>query len=108
MPRVSKVEDPALPMVDPDGTDRRFTEVTVRFNDGRTLKSRVDRLRGSGADPLTDEEIGEKFLQCSRGVLPSDQQDAVLSMLQRLETLEDVSGPMRAASGAEVRRALSS
>jgi 2-methylcitrate dehydratase PrpD len=98
MPKVRKVEDPSLAMVDPDGTDRRFIEVTVNMTDGRIFRHRIDALRGSGADPLNDEEIAKKFLECSTGVLPDPQQRRLLQMLQQLETVNDVSDVMQNAA----------
>ncbi len=105
MPRVLKVQDPKLPMFDSDGIDRRFAEVTVAMADGQTLTGRIGCLRGSGSDPLTDEEIAKKFLECSSDALSSGQQSMVLDRLQRLDTQKDISGLMENTMVPEERAA---
>ncbi len=100
MNKITKVEDPDLPVVDAEGVDRRFTEVKVEMADGEIFAERVDRPKGSVDVPLSDEEIGEKFLDCSTGVLPGKRAHAALSMLAGLENLEDLSGLMDNLSSA--------
>ena len=94
MPKVKKVEDPALSIVDPDGTDRRFVEVTVAMADGQVLKNKVVRPKGSVDVPLTDQELGEKFMECSTGILPAADQTTALDMLRNLESVRDISDLM--------------
>ncbi len=91
MIKVRKVEDDQLPITDPDGTDRRFTDVSVEMMDGHVFKNRVDRPKGSADVPLTDKELGEKFVECSTGVLPPGQQEITLAMLRELESVGDIS-----------------
>ncbi len=95
MGKITKVEDPNLPVVDTEGVDRRFTEVRVEMADGRVLIDRVDRPKGSVDVPLSDRELGEKFLECSTGILSGEQSNAALSMFGTLEALEDISGLMK-------------
>jgi len=94
MPKVKKVEDPALAIVDPDGTDRRFTEVTITMVDGHVFKNKVVRPKGSVDVPLTDQELGEKFMECSTGILPAADQTTALDMLRGLESVRDISDLM--------------
>jgi len=94
MPKVKKVEDPALSFVDPDGTDRRFTEVTITMVDGHVFKNKVVRPKGSVDVPLTDQELGEKFMECSTGILPAADQTTALDMLRGLESVRDISDLM--------------
>jgi hypothetical protein len=94
MAKVCKVEDPALSLTGPDGSDRRFTEVTVTMGDGRILKNKVVRLKGSAEVPLSDQELAEKFVECSTEVLSDGQRDAALGIFRRLEVLDDISSLM--------------
>ncbi len=91
MGKITKVEDPTLSITDSDGTDRRFTEVTVKMADGQVLRNRVDRPKGSVDVPLTDQELTEKFVECSRGVLSGARQSAAIRILQQLELVRDIS-----------------
>ena len=94
MPKVKKAEDPALSIVDPDGTDRRFVEVTITMVDGQVFKNKVVRPKGSVDVPLTDQELGEKFMECSTGILPAADQTSALDMLRNLESVRDISSLM--------------
>jgi 2-methylcitrate dehydratase PrpD len=105
MQRVVKVQDPKLPMFDPDGTDCRFTQVTVAMADGQSVIGRISCLKGSGGDPLTDAEMAKKFLECSSGVLSPSQQSTALDTLQKLETQQDISGLMENMAISEERAA---
>jgi 2-methylcitrate dehydratase PrpD len=101
MEKVGKVEDPNLAITDPDGTDRRFTEVTVEIVNGQVFQKRIVRPKGSVDVPLTEEEIAEKFLECSRGILSGTQPDTALNILRGLESVNSISelmGSLRATS----------
>lgn len=89
-----------MPITDADGTDRRFIEVTVTMSDGRTFTNRVTRPKGSADNPLSDMEIGAKFLECAADVLPVERQTAALGMLQSMEALQDISELMRCLASA--------
>ena len=52
--------------VHPEQTTReslpnKFSEVTVKLSDGRTLVKRVDQAKGQPRNPLTDAELEVKF-----------------------------------------------
>jgi len=72
-----------------------YADVTVRLHDGRSLQRRVDEPRGSGSDPLSWAELREKFLDCAGTVLSAEGATAALGMIERFDTLSDVSGLMR-------------
>ena len=77
----------------------RFTEVAIRLNDGRRLVRRVSQAKGQPRDPLTDAELTEKFHDCAARVLSRDRAESVLTSVQTLETLPDVSVLARMLSG---------
>ena len=73
----------------PDDSDEQFgAEVQVTFKDHRVITRRVNSLVGRGGDnPLSNEELWEKFYDCAKRVLP--KQD-VPPLFERLESLEKV------------------
>ena len=64
-------------------------EVRVTLKGGRVVARRVDNLVGRGGDnPMSDEELWEKFHDCARRVLPRPD---IMPLFERLESLEKVS-----------------
>lgn len=80
------------------GTTEGYAEVSVMTTDGRTLRQRVDEPRGSGSDPLTWQELIEKFRDCAAVALPAAATADALTQIERFETLPDVRGLMLALS----------
>lgn len=69
----------------------------VKMVDGRKLSHFVPARKGTPRNPLTWEELVEKFRANARLVLPEKQVNAVLRMVQDLEKLKDIRGLMRPA-----------
>ncbi len=55
--------------VDPEaekaGYDKMTSILKIRLNDGRVLSGRADFAKGSPSDPMTYEEVAEKFRGCA-------------------------------------------
>jgi hypothetical protein len=76
----------------PDDSPNQFgAEVVLTLKDGRRLAHRVDHLvcRG-GDDPMSREELFDKFADCAGRVLPADRAAALFERLERLETVTDL------------------
>jgi 2-methylcitrate dehydratase PrpD len=58
--------------------------VTVKLKDGRSFTTRVEHFKGTPTNPLTPEEVGEKFLLLTHKYRPDDMRP----MLARLRELE--------------------
>jgi 2-methylcitrate dehydratase PrpD len=73
----------------PDDSPKQFgAEVAVTMRDGRRLSRRIDHLVCRGGDnPMSSEELFEKFEDCAVRSLAHDQ---VAPLFERLETLETV------------------
>jgi 2-methylcitrate dehydratase PrpD len=73
----------------PDDSPKQFgAEVVVAMKDGRRLARRIDHLVCRGGDnPMSAEELFEKFEDCAVRSLAHDQ---VAPLFERLETLESV------------------
>jgi 2-methylcitrate dehydratase PrpD len=73
----------------PDDSPKQWgAEVVVTLRDGRRLSRRVDEMVGRGGDnPMTSDELWEKFRDCAERALPREQ---VAPLFDRLETLESV------------------
>jgi 2-methylcitrate dehydratase len=80
--RTRVVEDPQLTAAYPAGTPNR---VTVTLDDGRTLISEVAFPPGHDKNPLTDEQLAEKFHGLVDPVLGRDRADQILRRVSGLE-----------------------
>ena len=65
--------------------------VEIEMKDGRKFEGRIDYGKGSKANPMSDEEVAEKFRLCAEYAgLPRDKADGVIEKVRRLEELADV------------------
>ncbi len=73
--------------------EHRTADMRVLLKDGRTCHTVVDQPRGFPLNPLTEEEHREKFLSClryGRGTVPEEAAAKAISIVDRLEDLDDV------------------
>lgn len=65
--------------------------VTIRTKDGRALEDRRAHPRGDAADPLTREQIVEKFRQSAEGLIAAEAAEEAIALLERIEDIDDMS-----------------
>ncbi len=72
-----------------EGSPRQFgAEVRITLSDGRALSRRIEDQVGRGGDnPMSSEELWEKFFDCAKRALP--RQD-IMPLFERLESLETI------------------
>ncbi len=88
MKRVIVKEDRALTEVYPESIPNR---VTVKLDDGTTLAVQVDVPRGHPRNPMTEEELEQKFRLLAAGVLKGPQVERVLKFVRAIEKQKGVS-----------------
>jgi 2-methylcitrate dehydratase PrpD len=64
--------------------------VTVRTKDGRTLIDKRVHPRGDAADPLSREEIVQKFRESAEGLLKEDATERAIAQIIGLEEMKNV------------------
>jgi 2-methylcitrate dehydratase PrpD len=87
MARVAMRVDRSLDRGAPPLTQAR---VAVTLRDGRRLTQKADGARGYPAQPATDEELDQKFLACARRTLSEPAATRALSLIRKIEELDDV------------------
>ena len=85
--RVEIIADPELTRQHPA---IRSAIVEIAAFDGRLLRTLVDRLPGAPYNPLSAQEVEEKFLSLSAPVLGESRAQAVARACLDLETLSDI------------------
>lgn len=87
--KVKVTPDEGLDSVYPEGC--RPTTVEVKLRDGATLTKRIDYPKGEPRNPLTDDELLEKFARWSSPSITREKAEDVGGVLLELEGLEDIS-----------------
>ncbi len=85
---VKKVKIKTRPLND-NKTDV-FVEVTIKLNNGTELSTQVDTAKGNPDAPLSREELTAKFKDCARLVLPEDNADRIIAIMDDLENIQDI------------------
>jgi len=66
-------------------------EVVVSLANGAEYSCKIDVPKGDASNPMTDEELSAKFHDCAQLVLHQGEIEKVLGILQKLESLGDIS-----------------
>jgi 2-methylcitrate dehydratase PrpD len=69
--------------------------VTIRLRDGSERRSEVMTDHGSAGDPLSWEELSEKYRDCAARVLPPAQVEESYALIGSLESLKQIRDLMR-------------
>lgn len=74
------------------GFDKMTTIIDVELKDGRKLSTRADFGKGSPANPMSYDEVADKFRGCCDFAhVPKNTADEIVSMVRDLETLPAIS-----------------
>ena len=81
--------------VDPEaekaGYDKMTTILKITLKDGRTISGRADFGKGSPVNPMSYDEVAEKFLGCAAfAEWPTSKAKQVIDLVRRLEDVADV------------------
>jgi 2-methylcitrate dehydratase PrpD len=88
---IEKVDFGVHPDAEAAGFDKMTTLIEIELEGGKRVHGQADFGKGSPANPMTDEELSEKFRQCAAwGGLDADRTGAILDLVWRIETLGDV------------------
>jgi 2-methylcitrate dehydratase len=86
--KVEVVADPEIEKVFPA---LQRVIVTINTTDGRSFSKQLDYPKGDPRNPLTDQEVEEKFTALADGVLSNSAQKRVKEAVWNLERAESVS-----------------
>jgi 2-methylcitrate dehydratase PrpD len=73
------------------GTKRTRACVDIKLTDGRTLHAIHDFPRGSPKNPVSEEELYQKFRILAAAALTKEQIEELITMVENVEELEDIS-----------------
>ena len=85
LPRIKAIADPEVEAAFPA---RQICKVTIRLAGGREVSGRVDYPKGDPRNPLTRDELLQKFDGLSSSALRAGQRDLILDLVDHIETLK--------------------
>jgi 2-methylcitrate dehydratase PrpD len=65
--------------------------VTIRTTDGRELVERVEAASGTPANPLSDADLEQKFMDLVLPVLPRAKAEQIVDLVGRIDKLDNLS-----------------
>ncbi len=77
--------------VEPSDQDLGGVKAAAKLNNGSTVEAECLGFRGSAANPMSREERMDKVIDCVQRVLPDSDVERLLTLLENLENVTDVS-----------------
>jgi 2-methylcitrate dehydratase PrpD len=88
---IERIDFGVHPDAEAAGFDKMTTIVEVELDDGTTVRGSADFGKGSPTNPMTDDELADKFRQCALwGGFGREQSQRMLDALWRVDELADV------------------
>jgi 2-methylcitrate dehydratase PrpD len=73
------------------GYHKMTTIIDIELSDGRKISGRADFGKGSPAEPMSYDEVADKFHECAAFAgFPRDRADTVVAMVRDFETLPSI------------------
>lgn len=102
MPRVRTQFDPAI---EAKGYDKMRSRVEVTLKNGQKIvRDADDRYRGGPENPLSDDELIEKFTDCSQSIVSDATRDEIVKTVFELDDLPDMDSLIPQLSQAQSGR----
>ena len=80
--------------VESSGQEPGVVKATAHLKDGSTVSEECRGYRGSAVNPMSHQERIDKFLDCVRRVLVDQDAERLLTLLEDLENVDDISAIM--------------
>jgi 2-methylcitrate dehydratase PrpD len=88
---INRVRFYADPEAEKEGYDKMTTIIKITLKDGRIIKGRADFGKGSPADPMSYDDVAEKFRGCAGFAdWPKAKTSQVVDLIRKLEDVPDV------------------
>ena len=79
------------PVAEKAGYDKMTTILKITLKDGRTISGRADFGKGSPANPMSYDEVAEKFCGCAAfAEWPVSKANQVIELVRKLEDVSDI------------------
>jgi 2-methylcitrate dehydratase PrpD len=87
---VGKVKKEVTEETGKKGTEYPTAILTVRMKNGESYNSRVKKRKGSPLNPLSTEEVTEKFMDCAQMNYSQEQSRRIFDAVMNMEEIENM------------------
>jgi 2-methylcitrate dehydratase PrpD len=88
---IRKIDFGVHPEAEAAGYDKMTTILEIALTDGRVIRDRADFGKGSPANPMSYEEVADKFRECAAySRWPKSKAEQVVAMVRAVEEVRDV------------------
>jgi 2-methylcitrate dehydratase PrpD len=88
---IERIEFGVHPEAETAGYEKMTTIIDIELKDGRKISGRADFGKGSPVNPMSDEELADKFRECAAwGGLPERNAERVIDLVFNLEKLKSI------------------
>jgi 2-methylcitrate dehydratase PrpD len=88
---IDKIEFGVHPEAEAAGYEKMTTIIDIELSDGRKISGRADFGKGSPANPMSDDELADKFRGCAAwGKLPKANAEKVIDLVFHLEKVKSI------------------
>ncbi len=88
---IEKVDFGVHPEAEAAGYDKMTTIIEIELAGGRLIEGRADFGKGSPADPMSYDEVADKFRECAEFArFPGDRAEKTVELVSRLDALGDI------------------
>ena len=102
---IGKIDFGVHPEAEAAGYEKMTTIIDIELADGHRISGRADFGKGSPVNPMSDDEVAGKFIECATwGGLPQAGAERIIDCVFSLETLPRVRDLMRLLAIAPRRR----
>jgi 2-methylcitrate dehydratase PrpD len=108
-PGVTGVMNKVRHVIDADitrqGYENRWTsEVVIKRKNGDSFSESIQRPKGDPLNPLTIDELINKFIRCARGILNPQLCDSIAARLTSVEEQKDVAGMLHELASGTISK----
>jgi len=88
---IERVQFSVHPLAEAAGYEKMTTIIDIDLADGRTVSGRADFGKGSPINPMTDDELADKFRECAAwGGLAKPNAEKIVDIVLNLEKVKSI------------------
>ncbi|BCJ90455.1 hypothetical protein IZ6_11900 [Terrihabitans soli] len=93
---IEKINFHVHPEAEAAGYDKMTTILDIHLKNGKTISGKADFGKGSPANPMTYDEVADKFRGCAEfAKWPTQKAEAIIETVRTLETLKNIRDLMK-------------
>jgi 2-methylcitrate dehydratase PrpD len=90
---ISKIRKVELPLASGDSylsEGQKYITVSLHFKNGDIWEKKINTPKGSPRDPLSDQQLNEKFTDCTKIKYSPDKSRRLLNLINSLDKLDNI------------------